>query len=180
MITGILLAGLAAAGICGAARGLSENTRGLVCWTAAALSLGLSAVIFFGGSDGFVAEPQRIWTGLCALGALVALTLLIELVAPSKRFRKKDKAEYDPREAERALNLVFVICAAVLSAAAAAASAFNEELLTGLCIIAAAAISVRQLSFFLYCAKTDSARALTDKQRRENILKGMSRGNRGL
>lgn len=176
----ILAAGMALTGAAALIKELSGTVRGLVCWTLASLSLGLSAAVYFGSSGGFSVNEDSLAAGACGIGALAVLMLLIELAAPAKRFRRKKPMEYDSRAAEQSLNIVFVITAAALSCAACAADMLGAEFMTVLCIIPAAAISLRQLSYFLYCSKCDASGDRTEKQRRESLLKSLGRGDRGL
>lgn len=180
MIRFILLAGLALTGISALIKEFSENTRALLCWTSATLTFVISAVVFFACYGEFSFDWKAILTGAAGAVLLCALVVMIELLAPEKRRRKRDNAPYDSREAERSLNTVFVMTCVVLAAAAAVADGIGETFMTGVCLIPAAAVSIRQLSYSLYCAKTDTARELSPQKQRENALKKLNTGQRKL
>lgn len=161
-------------------RDLHETVRGLVCWTISALAHVISAVIYF-ASAGYVAiNGKALVSTAAALAGIVAIILLIELTAPSKRFHRRGKDEYDSLEAERSLNIVFVIIVSALTAFAAALESLNAAELTGLCLIPASAVSARQLSYYLYRARTDTSREPTEKQLRENAVRSLKIGRRRL
>ncbi len=179
MIRLIIGAGAVGVLIASLVRTLSDNVRGLVCWTISSLALVISAVVYFSGVDGLSLNRQVLFNCAAAAAALTALILLIELFAPSRRLRSRDKAEYDSRAAEQSLNIVFVITAWVLAAAAAATELFGADTLTGICLVPAAAVSIRQLSYFLYRARTDTADK-TEKRLREEALGRLKTGKREL
>ena len=157
-------------------RDLREIVRGLVCWTISVLAHGISAVVFFTSSGSITIDGRSLVTTAAALAGIVAIILLIELTAPAKRLRNRGKDEYDSLEAERFLNIVFVIIVSALTVFAAALVRLNAAELTGLCLIPAAAVSARQLSYYLYRARTDTSRELSEKQLRENAVRSLKIG----
>lgn len=176
----ILCAGTLAELVCVLIRPLSGNGRGLVCWTIASLCTVLASVVFFAGSGRLVPDLELMAPAAAGLGAVTAIILLIELCAPSKRFHRV-KTEYDSRIAEDCLNLVLAIVASVLAAAAVFfVLVMGREALCGICLIPAAAVSLRQLSYFLYRAKLDSAAEKDDSRRRESLIRSLRSGRRGL
>lgn len=180
MIAAILAAGAVCILTAALIKDLRETTRGLVCWTLSMLASVISSVIFFASAGSFSPDLRTFGTGLMALGAVIAVIFLIELFAPSKRLRRHGKGEYDDLEAERSLNVVFVIIVSALTAFVCAAELLRITYLIGLCLIPASAVSARQLSYFLYLARTETNREPTEKQRREEAVKRLKTGNRGL
>ena len=177
----LILAGGALSVLCSILiRQMKLTTRGLVCWTISSIAFVISAVVFFAGAAYFTPDMRAVAIGACAVGVLISISLLIELLAPSKRLRYRDREEYDIHCAEISLNLVFVIITSVLTVIAFAAEIADLPYLTAVAIIPGAAISVRQLSYFLYRAKVDTRISETDEQRRDDALKKFKTVNRGL
>ncbi len=173
----ILCAGAVCMLITALIRTVPENTRGLVCWTVSSLTTAIALLYYFVMSDGFSIDVKVIPPAAAAFGAVLVLILIIEFFAPSKRFKKRDKAEYDADAAERSLNVVFAITAAVLCAVSAASDFFGEDSLLGLCLIPALAISVRQLSYCLYCSRISSKNV---GRERDELLRRLKSGNKEL
>lgn len=161
-------------------RDLRETVRGLVCWTISVLAHGISAVVYFASARSLMIDQRAFISTAAALVGIVAVILLIELIAPAKRLRRHRRDEYDSFEAERSLNIVFVIVVSALTVFAAALEQLDADGLTGLCLIPAAAVSARQLSYYLYRARTDTSRELSEKQLRENAVRSLKIGKRHL
>ncbi len=159
---------------------LRETVRGLVCWTISVLAHGISTVVYFGTSGSITIDQRALISTAAALVGITAIILLIELIAPAKRLRRRGKDEYDSLEAERSVNIVFVIAVSALTIFAAALEMLDASGLTALCIIPAAAVSARQLSYYLYRARTDTSRELSEKQLRENAVRNLKIGKRRL
>lgn len=131
------------------------DKRSIVCWTLAALTLALAGGAFLGTHENFSADMSVIIPALMAAGAVLAVVLALELAAPARRFRGK-KTDYDERRSERALELVLAIVTAVLAAAAGLSGVIIPENMGALLLVPALGISIRQVSYGLYCAKADS------------------------
>lgn len=180
MIFIILLCGMICVLISALIRDLSETVRGLVCWTITVLAQSISAVIYFASANTVTINSRALISTAAALAGIVAIILLIELIAPAKRLRRRGRYEYDSLEAERSLNIVFVIIVSALTVFAAALEVSTAEELTSICLIPAAAVSARQLSYYLYRARTDTSRELSEKQLRENAVRSLKIGKRRL
>lgn len=180
MIFVILSSGILCVLVAALIRDLRETVRGLVCWTISVLAHGISVVVFFASSGGITINSRAVVTTAAALAGITAIILLIELTAPAKRLRRRGRDEYDSLEAERSLNIVFVIIVSALTVFAAALVSLNAAELTGLCLIPAAAVSARQLFYYLYRARTDTSRELSEKQLRENAVRSLKIGKRRL
>ncbi len=180
MMLMITLLGAVGAAIGAFKKELSSLTRGLVCWTSACVSLILCAVIFFAGSGEFSVDFHSLPAGAVGFGVFVVLVLLTELCAPSRRFAKQPKQDFDARAAERALNLVLVIVVCSLAFFGLLAELFGELYLTGICIVPAAALSVRQLSYFLWLAKDNPSNEQTAEKQRAKLLRMLSSGKNKL
>lgn len=135
-------------------KNVDETRRGLFCWTISTLSFVISAVIFFLQIDGISFNFRQLISGLTSLFVCALLALAAEIISPSKRLRKREKDLKDIQSGERSFNFVAMIICAVLAAVCAAASAFDEVSLVLLAVIPAAAISMRQLSYYLSSAST--------------------------
>ncbi len=173
----ILCAGALCLLISSLIRSLAENTRGLVCWTISSLTAAMALLYYLVLSGSFDIDVKVIPPVAAAFGGVLALILRIELLAPPKRFKMRAKTEYDAAAAERSLNMVFAITAAVFCAAAAVSDFFGEESLLALCLIPALAISLRQLSYYLYRSRVSSKNS---GREREDLLRHLRSGNKGL
>ncbi len=180
MIFIILSCGMICVLISALIRDLSETVRGLVCWTISVLAQAISAVVYFASANTVTINSRALISTAAALAGIVAIILLIELIAPAKRLRRRGRYEYDSLEAERSLNIVFVIIVSALTVFAAALEVSTAEELTSICLIPAAAVSARQLSYYLYRARTDTSRELSEKQLRENAVRSLKIGKRRL
>lgn len=180
MIFTVLSAGALCVLIAALIRDLRETVRGLVCWTISVLAHGISAVVYFASAGSITINQRALISAAAALAGVTAIILLIELIAPAKRLRKHNKEEYDSLEAERSVNIVFVIVVSALTVFACALERLGTGELTGLCLIPAAAVSARQLSYYLYRARTDTSRELSEKQLRENAVRSLKIGKRRL
>lgn len=180
MITAILSTGGAAVLVTAVIKGMSGTMRGLVCWTFGAISAAAATVVFYACGGGVIADFGAVLSGLCGAAIIAAAVLAIELFAPAKRLRTKEKTDYDREAAENALNIVM----AILAASAAAAAVITETLGSGeysvFGLLPAAAVSIRQLSYFMYRVKLDTLRADDTSAKRSMLLKRLSVGKRRL
>ncbi len=158
-------------------RSVTENTRELVCWTISSLTAAMALLYYLVLSNSFDIDIKVIPPVAAAFGGVLALILLIEFLAPAKRFKRRDKTEYDAASAERSLNMVFAITAVSLCAAAAISDFLKEDSLLSLCLIPALAISLRQLSYYLYRSRVSSK---TGVREREDLLRRLRSSNKGL
>lgn len=152
-------------------RDITATSRGLGCWTISSVTTVLASVLFFAEYGSFSPEPYAIRTGILSFAVLVCIILLIELAAPSHRLRRREKLEYNSVAAEKALNTVFVIICAALMTAAVASSLADNAFFIGFCLVPAAAISIRQLLYFLYLARLETTLDHSEKSKREESLK---------
>lgn len=180
MIFTVLSFGVLCVLIAALIRDLRETVRGLVCWTVSTLAHGISTAVYFAAAGSITINQRALVSTAAALAGIVAIILLIELIAPAKRLSRHKKDEYDSLEAERSVNIVFVIVVSALTVFAAALEWLGSGELTGLCLIPAAAVSARQLSYYLYRARTDTSRELSEKQLRENAVRSLKIGKRRL
>lgn len=155
--------------LCGVLLKLGEK-RGIVCWTLSALTLALAGAELLGTHPSFLPDMTIVLPALMAIGAVLAICFAVELAAPSKRLRGS-KGEYDARRSEDALNLVLVIVTAVLALAAGLSGVILPTELGGALIIPALGVSIRQVSYSLFRAKSDSLAPKTEKQLRDEITK---------
>lgn len=180
MIAVILACGALAVVVTALVRGISDTYRGLVCWTFSAIASAAAAVVYFSQSGSFMPDLGSIITGLAGSGIIAVLVLLIELFAPSKRLRRKGGAEYDPRSTEAALNIVMIILTCAAVTAAACCERLSQVQFSVLGIIPAAAVSIRQLSCFMYRVKQDTLAADEASARRARLIKSLGAGKRSL
>lgn len=172
MITVICGVGAAAVLICALIRGLDGTVKGLAGWTFSSLAAALSMAVYF-SQNRFAPDYSALLFALGGVGAMAVMIMLIELFAPSRRFRRHGQEEYDVSRSEAALNLVMIIVTAVLAAAAAAGEHFDMLPLSGICLVPAGAISLRQLSYYLHLAKRESMLADTDERKRARLIRGL-------
>ena len=154
-------------------KGLERIVRGLVCWTFSSLAAVLSMAVYF-SQNRFSPDFPAIFYALGGVGIMAVIIMLIEFFAPSKRFRKQEQTDYDVKRSEAALDLVMIIITAVLGASTCAGEYADMLQLSGLCLIPAAAISIRQLSFYLHLAKLESSLSDTDDRKRTSLMKTLS------
>ena len=161
-------------------RTLSATLRCLVCWTFGSVAACAASVVYFCSGGTVRAELGSVLAG--AFGALTVglIALVIELFSPSKRLRGKRQTEYDSERAENALNIIMAILAAsaALSAAVCERCGAQDHCILGL--VSAAAVCLRQLSYFMYRAKLDTARSDDAAVQRACLLKTLSVGRRRL
>lgn len=180
MIRMILCGGMAAVLVTSLIRGISDTYRGMICWTFSAVASVAAAVVYFSGAGELAPDLRAILTSLSGAGAVGALVLLIELFAPAGRFRTRERTEYDRPSAENALNIVMIIisCACAISSVICEAAGAAQFSLFG--IIPLAAVSIRQLSYFMFRAKRDTLTADADEALRTRIIRELGSGRRSL
>ena len=122
-----LAAGMAAELVLALIRPLRGATRGLVCWSVAAVVL-----------------------SMCCAGVLVLIAALIELFSPSRRSRQRP--EQDPQRSERSLNIELSVAAGILCAASLALSLFGERDTAALLLVPPTAAALRQTLWFMKSA----------------------------
>ncbi len=179
MITVICGMGAVAVLVCALIRGLDSTVRGLVSWTFSSLAAVLSMAVYF-SQNRFTLDFPALLFALGGIGIMAVIIMLIEFFAPSGRFKKHAQEAFDVSRSEAALNLVMIIITAVLASAAAAGENADMLTLSGLCLIPAAAISIRQLSYHLHLAKRESLQADSDEKKRLRLMRGLgdSTGNK--
>ncbi len=170
MMAPICGVGAAAVLVCALIRGLESTVRGLVCWTFSSLAAVLALAVYF-SSYSFAPDVPAILFAVGGTGVMAVIIMLIELFAPSKRFQKHRTDEYDVSRSESALNLVMVIMTSVFGAAVIAGEYMGGAALSGICLVPAAAMSLRQLSYYLHLARLESVMADTDEKKRARLMK---------
>ena len=173
----IIAFGALAVLVCALVRSLDETRRGLFCWTVSSLAYGLAAVVFFSQGERFSADFPQLIAGLGAAAACAALAFAAELAAPSKRLRRGERPAVDTAAGERSFNFVAVIICAVMALAAAVSAAFSRTAEVLVCVVPAAALSLRQLSYFLGTAGTG---AQSERERVQALRKRLGRNDMSL
>ena len=107
-----LAAGMAAELVLALIRPLRGATRGLVCWSVAAVVLSMCCAVYFISSGDITFDLPSAIRGIGGAGVLVLIAALIELFSPSRRSRQKP--EQDPQRSERSLNIVLSVAAGIL------------------------------------------------------------------
>lgn len=144
-------------------KGIDEIRRGLFCWTVSSLDFVICAVVFFSRLEGFSFNFPQLAGGLCSLLICILLALAAEIISPSKRLRHREKNPRDTHSGERSFNFVAVIICAVLAAMCGISATLQATSLVVLGVVPAAAISLRQLSYYLSAASSGS-QSLKDKE----------------
>lgn len=180
MISGIICFGVLAVLVTALLKDLSDTYRGMICWTFSSIASVSSLIVYFAGSGGFRPDLSILISGLAGVGLITVIVLLIELFAPAKRLRKKERTDYDRTGAENALNIVMIIAAGAASAAACCCEYFSVVQFCIFGIIPAAAISIRQLSLYLYRVKQDTLTTDKASVRRKKLIKQLGAGKRSL
>ena len=158
-------------------RSLDETRRGLFCWTVASLTFVLAAVVFFSQGQGHSADFPKLAAGLGAAAACAALAFAAELAAPSKRLRRSERPAVDTAAGERSFNFVAVIICASLALAGAVCAALSRVAEVPVCVVPAAALSLRQLSYCLGLAGTGEQ---SERERVQALKKRLGRNDRTL
>ncbi len=180
MISAILLCGVLAVLVTALIHPLSETYRGMICWTFAALSSVLAAAVYFSDAREFSPDFNGLAGAAAAFGLTAVSVLAIELFAPSKRLKNADKRDYNRAEAEKALNVVLAITAGAATAAGCTCGYLGATEFSIIGIVPLAAISIRQLSYFLYRVKLDLLSADEASVKRGKLLKTLSQGKHSL
>lgn len=180
MIRMILCAGAAAVLVTSLIRGLPPTRRGLLCWTFSSIASVAAAVVYFAGAGELSPDFLTLRNALLGTLIIVMLILVVELFAPSRRFRHRDDAEYNKASAENALNIVLIVIVASAAFGAAAAELFGSGEFCVLGLIPASALSIRQLSYFMYRGRLDSLRENADDEKRRELIRSLSSGKKTL
>ena len=180
MIRMILCAGAAAVLVTALIRGLSDTRRGLLCWTFSSIASVSAAVVYFIGAGSIAADLFSLRNALFGTLIIVLLILIVEFFAPSRRLRQREDAEYNKASAENALNIVLAVIVASAAFGAAAAEFGGKEEFCVLGIIPAAALSIRQLSYFMYRGRLDSLSENADTEKRRLLIRSLSSGKKTL
>lgn len=180
MIRMILCAGAAAVLVTALIRGLSDTRRGLLCWTFSAIASAVAAIVYFSGAGDI--SPDMFTLRNALLGALIIAVLImtVELFAPSHRLRHREDADYNKASAESALNIVLIVIVTSASIGAAAAELCGREEFCVLGLIPSAALSIRQLSYFMYRGRLDSLTENADSEKRRSLIRTLSSGKKTL
>ncbi len=180
MIRLILCLGAAAVLVAALIRGISSTRRGLLCWTFSSIASVAASVVYFAMAGRVSPDFVTLRNAVTGTLAIVLIILLVELFAPSRRFKMREDADYDKASAENALNVVFAVTVSAGAAAAVAAELFGASEFCVLGLLPAAALSLRQLSYFMYRGRIDSLSENKDEQRRLSVIKSLSTGKKTL
>lgn len=180
MIRLILCAGAAAVLVTALIRGLSDTRRGLLCWTFSSIASVAAAVVYF--SEAGDISPDFLTMRNAIFGTLIIalIIMIVELFAPSRRLRHREDAEYNKASAENALNIVLIVIVASAAFGAAVAEFGGREEFCVLGIVPAAALSLRQLSYFMYRGRLDSLSENADTEKRRLLIRSLSSGKKTL
>lgn len=180
MIRIILCLGAAAVLVTALIRGLSDTRRGLLCWTFSAIASVVSCVVWFSGAGDISPDFITLRNALFGILTIALLIMILELFAPSRRFRSREDASYNKAHAESALNVVLIVITASALVGAAAAELCGREEFCVLGLIPAAALSIRQLSYFMYRGRLDSLSENADSEKRRRLIRSLSSGKKTL
>lgn len=180
MITIIIFIGTLAILITALVKEISATMRGLVCWSFSSIASVASLLVYFSEAEGYKPELSSVFNGLAGFAVVVACVLLIELFSPAKRFRKGERKEYDRDKAEDSLNIVMMIVASSAAVSVVCCEFFGEIQFSILAIIPLAAVSIRQLSYFMHRVKMDTIRADAIVVKRARLIKSLDSGKRSL
>ena len=136
-----LAAGMAAELVLALIRPLRGATRGLVCWSVAAVVLSMCCAVYFISSGDITFDLPSAIRGIGGAGVLVLIAALIELFSPSRRSRQKP--EQDPQRS---------VAAGILCAASLALSLFGERDTAALLLVPPTAAALRQTLWFMKSA----------------------------
>ncbi len=180
MISVILCLGIVAVLVTALVKGISDTLRGLVCWTFSSMATVISAVVYFSFCNGFEPHLYALPYALAGLGIVAVILFTVELLSPAKRFRGSTLSDYDKDSAEQSFNIVMVIIASAGAVSACSCEFFDSVQYSVLGIVPSAAVSLRQLSFFLYRVKLDTLSADRGEKVRVRLLKELDSHKRGL
>ncbi len=180
MIRLILCVGAAAVLVTALVRGLGSTRRALLCWTFSAIASVAASVVYFAGAGSIYPDFVTLRNALAGVLFIALIIMVTELFAPSHRLKQREDKDYDKISAENALNIVFTV---IVSAGAAAAVVSEFIGATEFCVLGlvpAAALSLRQLSYFMYRGRLDSLSENKDVERRREVIKSLSSGKKTL
>ncbi len=180
MIRIILCAGAAAVLVTLLIRDAVPTRRGLLCWTFSSIASVAAAVVYFAGAGSI--RPDMYTLRNAVFGALIIalIILVVELFAPSHRLRHREDTNYDKAAAEGALNIVLAVMTASMALAACAAELVGAYEFCVLGLVPAAALSIRQMSYYMYKGRLDSLTENKDNEKRRSIVRSLSSGRKSL
>lgn len=180
MIRMIMSAGAAAVLISLLVRGVTSTRRGILCWTFSSVSALAACVVYFAGAGNIRPDIFSLKNAFFGFLIIALIVMLLELFAPSRRFRKREDINYDKNAAENALNVVLAVTVTSAAFAAVLVELAGEYDFCILGLVPSAAISFRQLSYFMYRSRVDSLSENEDSSRRSMLLRSLSAGKRML
>lgn len=180
MISIILSSGTLAILVTVLVKEISATMRGLVCWSFSSIASVASLLVYFSEAEGYTPELSSVLNGLAGFVVVVACVLLIELFSPAKRFRKGERKEYDHDKAEDSLNIVMMIVSSSAAVSVVCCEFFGGVQFSIIAIIPLAAVSIRQLSYFMHRVKMDTIRADAMVVKRARLIKSLDSGKRSL
>ncbi len=180
MISAILLCGTLAVLVTALIKDISDTYRGMICWTFSALASLSAVIVYFACFGDYRPDFSIVISGLAGAGLIAVIVLIIELLAPTKRFRMMQHTDYDRSSAENALNIVMIIAAGVSSAAVCCCEWLSAVEFSIFGLIPAAAVSVRQLSLYLHRTKMDTLTADEVTTKKKKLVKQLETGKKSL
>ncbi len=180
MIRMILCAGAAAVLVTALIRGLTPTRRGLLCWTFSSIAAVAAAVVYFAGAGNITPDILSLRNAVFGVLMIALIIMLVELFAPSHRLRQREDKDYDKASAESALNIVFAVVVASSALSALLAEVFGRNEFCVLGLVPAAALSLRQLSYFMYRGRVDSLSENDETERRRTVIRSLSTGKKTL
>ncbi len=180
MIRMILCAGAAAVLVTLLIKGTAPTRRGLLCWTFSAIASAAAAVVYFAGAGNIRPDMFTLRNALFGALMIALIIMVVELFAPSRRLKQREDTNYDKTAAENALNIVFAVMTASAALCACIAELADAYEFCILGIVPAAALSIRQLSYFMYRGRMDSLTENKDNEKRRGIISSLSSGRKTL
>ncbi len=180
MISLILSAGVLSILVTALVKGISDTMRGVVCWSFSSISALASLIVYFSAADSYSPDMDSVLSGVFGLAVVMVCVLLIELFSPAKRFRRGGRREYDRDKAEDSLNVVMIIISSSAVISVVCCVYFGGAQFSLFGIVPLAAVSIRQLSYFMYRVKNDTLNIDSDAIKRVRLIKGLDPGKRSL
>lgn len=147
---------------------LRYSRRGLICWTAAAVTLLMCCGVYF--SQAAELSLDYFAALRCVLGAagVIGAALLLEIISPSWR-RRKEKRDLPQHSGENSLNLVLAIAAGILCGAAFLLFLVGERNTGAVMLLFPAAAALRQTAYFLRRERLEEAEKSSPENRRRAL-----------
>lgn len=180
MMSYILYSGVLSVLVMTLLKKISDTYRGMMCWTFSCIAFCAAAVVYFSSASSYIPDSGALIAGISGAALIGAAALAIELMAPTKRFRRRSQSDYDRRSAEDAVNIVFIIFCSACCLAVIISESLSRSEYTVIGILPAAAVSLRQLSYYLYRVKQDTLTADKNDARRLRLVRELGSGKRSL